>query len=79
MIKVTVAEDSWYPVYTLDKSSNVLDDTIEIPDVIYSRYLEIMNDFKEMQDEIRQFQTEQNDYQYEKYSSTTKVIPRYRD
>jgi hypothetical protein len=79
VIKVTVTEDSWYPVYTLDKSSSVLDDTIEIPDVIYSRYLEIMNDFKDMQDEIRQFQTEQNDYQYEKYSASTKVIPRYRD
>ena len=80
MIKVTVTEDSWYPVYTLDKSYSVLDDTIEIPEAIYSRYLKIMNDFEDMQDEIRQFQTEQNDYQYEKYSASTKAqMPRYRD
>jgi hypothetical protein len=80
MIKVTVTEDSWYPVYTLDKSSSVLDDTIEIPEAIYSRYLKIMKDFEDMQDEIRQFQTEQNDYQYEKYSASTKAqMPRYRD
>ena len=80
MIKVTVSEDSWYPVYTLDKSSSLLDDTIEIPEAIYLRYLKIINDFEDMQDEIRQFQTEQNDYQYEKYSASTKAqIPRYRD
>ena len=72
-MKVSVSEDSWYPVYTLNESFSLMDDTIEIPDAIYKSYIKIINDFEHMQNEIRQFQIEQNDYEYDKHSSWPEV------
>jgi len=79
-MKVSVSEDSWYPVFTLNESFSIMDETIEIPDAIYKRYVKIMHDFEDMQNEIRQFQVEQNDYEYEKYTTPDKAfVARYRD
>jgi len=79
-MKVSVSEDSWYPVFTLNQSFSIMEDTIEIPDAIYKQYLKIIHDFEHMQNEIRQFQVEQNDSEYEKYNSVQQVKAlRYRD
>lgn len=73
MIKVVVSEDSWYPVYTLDRSISPLEDTIEIPDAIYDRYVRILREFNDMQDEIRQFQSEQSKDQYARHTSYNEI------
>ena len=60
-MKVTVEEDEWWPVYSLEKPRRGLSDIEvihDIPKELYDRYIRVMEAFGEMQSIIQNLEKE---------------------
>lgn len=51
-MKIYISIDEWYPIYTLSTYFSKYTISCEITEELYKRYIRIMAEFEELQDEL---------------------------